>query len=180
MAKMKWDNDIDWRGLHEEEYDESGEDFEPYDGPIPPKGTILRGVVKKVWATSSQAGDSMFKALFVAEGNEGNKAKYDGLPIWDNVNWTLPQCKFMWQPFFNTLNVTLKDVKLKTQIEDDDDNVGTPVTRIGQAKFPYPTRIVTDRETYEGEPRARVKKYIPLDEDELVDDDELDDDDVPF
>src|SRR3954464_3491082 len=99
MPKMKWDGDIDWRGLNEAEYSE--DDFADYDGPLPPSNTILSGNVKKVWATESSNGDPMLKVLFEAAGNKGDRKMYDGWSGWENVLFSMPQVKFKWQPFFD-------------------------------------------------------------------------------
>jgi hypothetical protein len=178
MAKMKWGGDVDWEALEDEEYEE-GEEFEAYDGEVPPANILLKGAVTKAWTTKSSNGNAMIKALFVADGNEGSKAQYNGCPFWENVNITLPQVKFKWQPFLDALSITLKDVKAKTVVEDEEDNVGRPVKKIGTAKFPHPVMVKTAREKYEGEWQARVGKFLPLDE-ELDEDDDEGDDDTPF
>lgn len=185
MPKMKWgDNEPDWDELDDAEYNEG--DFPRYDGPIPPKNTILTGVIKKVWATESQAGNKMFKVIWEAEGNSGDKKKYNGLSIWENVVWT-PQTKFRWQPWLDALGLTLRDVRSKTITAEDEDNVGLPVLRINKLKFTgdgVDIRIVTDTDTYNGEKRAKVGEWLmPSDDtgDSDEDDDmDEDDEDAPF
>lgn len=179
MPKMKWDNDIDWRGLNDAEYSE--DDFEEYDGPLPPSNVILSGFVKKVWATESANGDAMLKVLFEASGNNGDRKVYDGWGGWDNVLFSLPQVKFRWQPFFNALGVTLADLKNKTVVGEEE-NQGDRILRIGTVKFDektgVPARVKIKREKYEGETVARIGKWLPAaDEDGDVDDDFSDDED---
>lgn len=183
MPKMKWgDNEPDWDELDDAEYNEGG-DFPRYEGPIPPKNKILRGSIKKVWATESQAKSQMFKVLWEAEGNTGDLKQYDGLTIWENVVW-LPQTKFRWQPWLDALGISLRDVRQRTITAEDDDNVGTPVLRINKLKFPADIRIVTDRDQYQGEVRAKVAEWLPpgdADNDEEDEDWEEDgDDEAPF
>jgi hypothetical protein len=181
MPKMKWGSDIDWRGLNDAEY--SDDEFETYDGPVPPKNIILSGVVKKIWATETANGDAMLKVLFEAAGNSGDRKVYNGCGIWDNVLFTMPQVKFKWQPFFDAIGITLADVKNKTLLADtEEDRMGAPIARIGTVKFPeagVPIRVKTDREKYEDEWQARVGKFLPPADasDDVDGDDEYDEDD---
>lgn len=75
-------------GFGDDVVDARGGEFQPYDGPIPPKGTILVGLIKQIQLTKNRNGELMVKCLFEAKGNEGDKAKYDGLPVWWNGNVT--------------------------------------------------------------------------------------------
>jgi hypothetical protein len=185
MPRMKWNEDTEWREMNDAEYEEY-EEFEEYDGPLPPNNLILSGYIKKIWATESQAGNDMLKVVFEADGNTGERKVYNGWGGWDNVTLT-PGTKFRWQPFFDVLGVTLADVKNKTVVDDEDDNNGAHVLRIGKVKLDgvkVPARIKVKREKYEGEWQAKVGKWLPPAEnaDPTDDDDaELDDlDDNPF
>lgn len=173
MAKMKWDDDIDWKGLNDEEYSDDG-DFEPYDGPEPPANTLLDGEIKKIWLAESSTGNMMFKVLFEA----GEDTDYAGCPIWDNVVFTSPQAKFRWQPFLDAVGISLKEIKAKT-IVGEDDNVGTVVEKIGKVDFPCEIRVRTAVEKkgeYKGQ--LRVGKWLaPVDSDADI---EEDDEDTPF
>lgn len=172
MAKMKWDDDIDWKGLNEEEYSEEG-DYEPYDGPEPPANTLLDGEIKKIWLTESSNGNMMFKVLFEA----GEDTEYPGCPIWENVVFTSPGAKFKWQPFMDALGISLKDIKAKTMVGEED-NVGTVVEKIGKVEFPCDIRVrtgVQKKGEYKG--KVQVAKWLaPVDSE----DDDGDDDDTPF
>lgn len=183
MPKMKWgDNEPDWDELDDAEYTEGG-DFPRYDGPIPPKNTILHGSLKKAWAVDSQAGNKMFKVIWEAEGNTGDKKKYNGLSIWENVVWT-PQTKFRWQPWLDALGISLRDVRQRTVTAEDEDNVGLPIIRINKLKFPVDIRVVTDTDVYNGEKRAKVAEWLPPGDSDADDDDEDydedGDDEAPF
>jgi hypothetical protein len=178
MAKMKWEDDIDWRGLDAEEYDEDSS-FDEYDGPTPPANTLLDGDIKKIWLAESSTGNMMFKVLFEAADNEGDNKEYDGCPIWDNVVFTSPGAKFRWQPWFNALGISLKDVKTKT-IVGEEDSVGTVVEKIGKVDFTegVPIRVRTSVEKkgeYKGQ--VRVGKWLPAADE---DDEEIEDGDEPF
>ena len=182
MAKMKWGSDIDWRGLNDEEYEE-GQDYDDYEGEIPPSNTVLRGVIKKVWIAETRNDDPMLKVLFEARGNTGAKKQYDGCPIWDQVLFSMPQVKFRWQPFFDAVGFTLADLKNKTLVGDEDDNIGLPVLKIGTIVFnnekkPVEVSIKTKREKYEGNEQARVQRWIPARPIEDDDEEDWDEDDV--
>lgn len=192
MAKMKFskNDDIDWAGLDEEEFDPDDDGgFVAYDGEIPPAGILLKGDVTKLWLVKSQAGDWMYKALFIADcGHDTDSdglceedckyAEYNGCPIWDNVLWSLPQVKFKWGHFLNGMGITLKDIRAKTVVDDEEDNIGLPVKKVGVSKLPYPMQVITARGKFEGKTKPEVKKWV-LAGDEVDDDDDDDEDDAP-
>lgn len=179
MAKMKWaKGDVDWQGLDDEEYDDSG-DFEPYDGPEPNANALLNGQIKKIWLTQSKVGDWMFKLVFEASDNEGERKQFEGWSCWDNVLFSLPQCKFSWQPFLDALGITLKDIQARL-IVGEEDKVGTIVDKIGKCEFPADVRIrvgVVQKGEYKG--KREISKYLPPADLDDVDEDE-DGDDVAF
>lgn len=185
MAKHRWGNDIDWRELDDAEYSE--DEFDEYDGPLPPSNVILSGYVKKIWATETSNGDPCLLVLFEADDNTGDRKVYNGWGGFDNVLFTMPQVKFRWQPFFNAVGISLADVKNRT-VTDGDDNQGAIITRIGTVKFDgkVPARVKIKREKYEGETQARIGKWLPPadavdDEDDFEDGDADDaDEDDPF
>jgi len=151
---MKWGDDFDELP---EDYD--GSDFEPYDGEEPPGNMVLRGEVKKLWTKTSSNGNPMLVALFQAEGNEGKRAQYDGWSCFDNIP-LLPNTAFRYMPFLESFGLTLADLRRKTVVDDGEDNVGTPVLKIGTKKFPAPASITTKREKYEGETRTKVNNWM--------------------
>lgn len=195
MPKMKWGDDFDEDALDDEEYDPDSEGgFEPYDGPIPPKDKILKGEIKKVWALMSGSGNPMFKVIFEAKGNTGELAEYNGLPIWDNVVW-VPQNKWRWQPWLEAVGIpNAATVKRATVTATDDDNVGSPVMKVGKVSFanPVPVRVLTGKpDSYNDEPKATVGKWLPAKSKADAPskprrargadaDDDYEDDDVPF
>lgn len=177
MARMRWSQDVNWDELESEAY--NPDEFEDYDGPLPPHNMILAGVVRKMWATTSSAGDEMIKVLFVAAGNEGEREVYNGAPLWDNISFTLPQVKFRWQPWLDALGVTLADLKSKTIVGDEEDR-GDVIEKIGRVNFagktPVAARVKVVREKYNDEAQAKVGKWLPpaMDADD-ADADEADD-----
>lgn len=184
MVKMKWDN-FDDDELDGVEWDpESDGGFTPYEGPIPPSNTMLRGYVKKAWATSSKkSGAPMLKILWEAANNDGEKKKYNGLPIWHYVVFT-KESAFSWKPFLNAFDLTASDVKNKMVVDaNDDGNNGKPITKIGTTFKPgddgkgSSLTVITKREKYQDEDQARISKCVKA-VSEGADDD--DDDDVPF
>lgn len=178
MPRMKWGADFDELP---EEWDES--DFVEYDGPVPPKNTLLNGEAKKVWAATSKKGNDMLVVLFEASGNTGSKKQYNGWSAFDYITLT-PDTAFRYGPFLEVIGATLNDVKAKTLVADEDDNVGTPVKRIGTAKFPKPCAVITKRERYDDETVAKVGKYAALAKKAKSraadEDDDEEDDDTPF
>jgi hypothetical protein len=187
MAKMKWGSDVNWRELNNAEYTEDDGGFEAYDGPMPPANTVLEGNIEKMWATESSTGNKMIKVLFVANENAGEKKKYNGCQIWENVLFSLPQMKWKWQPWLDALGISLRDLKDKTLVEDEESNQGYQVIRIGTVKFakPFPVRVKTklERDPEYGT-QVRAGKFLPPavedDDDEDYDDSDDEDGDDPF
>lgn len=133
MPKLKiTDEDLDVEELENAEVRER--DYEPYDGPEPPKGTILRGYVKKLWWTYTQNDDAMLIALFIAADNVGTRAKYNNWASFDRIALTAA-AKFRWKPFLDAFGLTIREVKTKTFVEADaEGNMGDPITKIGTWK----------------------------------------------
>lgn len=177
------DDDLDIDALEEAEYDENAEaQFEPYSGKQPPVGTILRTYVKSMWLTYTKekpdgsGGDPMLKVLVVAAENTGDRAEYDGLPVWENLALT-PSSKFKWKPFIDNFGITLKEIKTKMVVASDDDNVGAPIEKI--AKFTPGAdeswcRIVTAREKFKDEWTTHVGRWLEYTEPDADEDEEAD------
>jgi hypothetical protein len=171
--------------LEEADYNES-DDFESYDGELPPSDTVLTGYIKSMWWTMTGSNKRMFKILFVAADNEEDEAEFDGLPIWDNPFFS-PDGKFRWKPFIDNFGVTLKDIQTKLYLEPEENDhprFGSVVERVGTlvpggdtAWARVLTKIGFDQE---GNRRVEIKKWLPLeDEDEIVDEEEPEDEEEP-
>lgn len=172
------DEQMDIDELENAEFDEESQ-FKPYTGEQPPKGTILRGLIKKAWLTESGAGASMLKVIFEASEESG---KYEGLGVWDNIAFQT-NTKFRWFPFLQATGLTLLAIKNRIIfVSDDDDNIGSPIKKIGKdwvvGEDSTAVMIVTKRERRDGEWVTGVDswlEYEPLDDDE--DEEDEDDDD---
>lgn len=169
MPRMKVDLDEDAiRDLEEAEYEEGGS-FEKYDGEQPPVGTELYGFVKRIWWTYSQNDDDMLKILWVADGNEGEEAEFNGCPIWENYS-LISTMKFKWAPFLDVLGLTIRDVIRKTHVEaEEDGNNGQPIIKIGTwepgSDESY-CRVITDRHKFDGNWQTDVGTWLPYEDDE--------------
>lgn len=156
MPRMKWGADFD--ELPDEWEDN---DFEPYDGPIPPSNKLLNGEVKKMWAATFNSGNEGLVILFEASGNTGDNDKYNGFSTFERIALT-PNMAWKYGPLLEALGITLDDVKSKTLVAEDDDNVGTPIKKIGIMKLPKACAIITKREKYEGETQAKAGKFAAI------------------
>jgi hypothetical protein len=184
MPRMKWGIDDDLP----EDWEES--DFEPYDGPEPPANKLLNGEVKKMWAATFSSGNEGLVVLFQADGNRGDRAKYDGWSTWERIP-LIASMNWKYGPLLEALGITLDDVKRRTVVAEEDDNVGTPIIKIGKLKFPKACSVITKREKNGDDFEARAGKFAASITKKAVsskarsrrvseDDDELEDDDVPF
>jgi hypothetical protein len=183
MVKLRKEDtaDIDVEELDSLEY--STEQYDTYDGEVPPKDIELSGYVKKMWWTRTQNNDPMLKILWVADENDGDYEEYNGCPFW--LNYALiGGAKFRWAPFMENYGLTLKQVKNNTDVDDKDDQNGAPINKIGSFRPGEENdeawaRIITDRERYNGEWKPAIKEWLPWDEDEEAQDDEAQDEDEP-
>lgn len=149
-----------------------------YKGDIPKDGTILNGQVTKMWWTYSGDNTPMLKLLFVADETAG---EYEGLPAWENMVLK-PSAAFKYGPFLKHFGLTLKDVKTKTYVSEDDDSQGAPIERIakfspgGDSAF---CAIEVVREKYEGNWNAHVGAWLEYDPDRAPGDDDDEDEEAP-
>jgi hypothetical protein len=164
------------------EYERS--EFKRYDGDIPRTGTILQSRVTKVWWTYSGDGTSAMKVLAVAEGNVGDRKKYNGLPIWDFLTFK-PEAAFRYMPFLMTFEITVQDIKRRMIVANEDDNIGTPIESIGDwvvgSDDALCRVVVRNNPQYGAEPDR--EGWLPLHDEDTEpnepDDDDEDDDEPP-
>jgi hypothetical protein len=169
VPKLKIDDDELPDDLDEVEYDKERRDYEKYEGEQPPKDTFLNGYVKNVWWTETNGGARMLKVLWIADGNTGELEEYNGLDVWENMAMTGP-AKFKWGPFFEYFGLTIRMLKTQALIEEDEDNIGAQIKKIGKKFIPGPdcrVGIITSREKYNGNWQTHVAEW--LDEEELED-----------
>jgi hypothetical protein len=146
----------------------STEEFDRYDGDVPPVGLTLSGYTKKIWWTRSAKDDAMLKILWIADENEGDLEEYNGCPFWLNAS-LIGGAKFKWAPWMEVYGFTLRKVLTTTYVSKKEDQNGAPVERIGSwkpgaesdAAWCY---IVTDQEPYNGVMRPQVKEWIAWDD----------------
>lgn len=190
MPKLKVGNDeLDLAALEAAEYDESG-DFDDYEGPRPPKKTILAGYVKTMYWTLDASDERMLKSLFIAAENTGDKAKYNGCPIWDNTSLKT-STKFRWVPLLRALGFNLRDIKTKLHVlpeENDHATYGAVIEKIGtfapgEENETAWCRVLTGTHPYNGDTLVDVGKWLPWadaepdeDEDEPEEDETEDED----
>jgi len=173
MPRLKpEDTDFDLDELEEAEYTEGS--YTSYDGKVPPNGTIVGGNVKKMWWTRTQNDDPMIKMLFQADDST-HDGEYEDLPVWENMALTAG-AKFKWAPFLDFFGLTLKEVKTKTFVADEDDpQMGAPILKVGtwevdgEESF---ARIVVKRERYDGNWQAHVGEWLPYDPSDDVESEE--------
>jgi hypothetical protein len=163
MPKLKDAEVLDVKELEEAEYEEGS--FQKYDGEIPPTGTMVLMRVSKGWWTYSANDDPMLKILCVAEDNPEPLDEYDGLPAWENMTLTAG-AKFKWAPFLEHFGLTIRDVRNKTMVEEEDDNQGAPITKIGSLVIGSDDCLfvaVIAKEKYKGNWQAHVAEWLDAD-----------------
>lgn len=162
------DDEIDVETLEDADY--SNQDFDTYDGFIPPSDTILTAYLKSMWWTRTINKDRMFKVLVVAADNKGDLEEYNGLPMWENIAM-IPEAKFMWAPLLEQFGFTVRDIKTKLYTDDEEHpQFGFPVTKIGTfapGSDESWCRVITRQGSNQnGDPRAEVKKWLDYEADE--------------
>jgi hypothetical protein len=182
VPKLRIDDDELPDDLDDVEYDRERRDYEKYEGEQPPKDTFLNGYVKNVWWTETNGGDRMLKVLWIADGNTGETEEYNGLDVWENMALTA-NAKFKWGPFFEYFGLTIRMLKTQALIDEDEDNIGAQIKKIGKKFIPGPDcrcGIITSREKYNSKWQTHVAEWVdeeePEDEDpdeELEDEEEL-------
>src|SRR6266567_2384587 len=163
MPRLKDAEVLDVDELEEAEYEEG--DFQKYTGEIPATGTMLVFRVTKMWWTYSSNDDPMLKMLCVAEDNPGSLEEYDGLTAWENMVLTA-SAKFKWAPFLEHFDLTIRDVRNKLIVADEDDTQGAPITKIarlivGSDDFLFVG--VVSKERYQGKCQAHISEWLDAD-----------------
>lgn len=182
MAKMKWDINGKGQGAA------TGEGNN-YSGPNLPKGSwtakIKRMEVTKITSNTENKGKPRLRILLEVTGMTGDKAKYNGHPIWDGLN-IIPSSI----PFVNGFLHALTDgsERQKRAIESafwDEDkgpdfrrvkvekgknagNTETHIIKIGKVQINSPkgetlVQVTTKPGEYKGDFKAEVTGYIPFD-----------------
>lgn len=156
MGKMSWN--VKGAEVDAVEPQDSDETFEPYEGPIPPNNSVLQAALKWARVAEFQSGNGGLKLLMEVSEPEGPKARYNGCPIFeqlvdvDSQDWKIRQ-------FLDAIGATGKDWDNCVSEMDGNNEV---IVKFGKVKASGLTlRVQTSVETYEGEKRAKVRKYLP-------------------
>ena len=163
MPRLKDAEVLDADKLEEAEYGEG--DFQKYTGEIPATGTMLVFRVTKAWWTYSSNDDPMLKVLCVAEDNPGSLEEYDGLTAWENMPLTA-SAKFKWAPFLEHFGLTIRDVRNKLIVADEDDNQGAPITKIARLTVGSDDFLfvgIVAKERYQGKWQAHISEWLDAD-----------------
>jgi hypothetical protein len=156
---------IKWSGTSADDINEAEEreyqDYEPYDGPMPPRGMILACDVKRITAEKFKSGN--FGVTVLAEVHESSsKSKYNGLAYWERIVDT-PETAFKIKQFMKA--VGSKDPGSdwhKTAIEEQD-GVRT-VVKFGNIRVDGMKVGVVHKNgrNQEGDQRAEVARFVPV------------------
>lgn len=156
MGKMSWN--VKGQQVDDVEPQEPSEEFEPYDGPIPPNNSILQVTLKWARVAEFGSGNGGLKLLMEVTEPDGAKAKYNGCPIFENLvdidsqDWKIRQ-------WLDAIGGTGADWDACVTEKDGDNEV---ITKFGKVKASGLTlRVQTMVDTYNDERRAKVRKYLP-------------------
>lgn len=156
-------------------------DWNTYDGPVPPAGNYWVKVKNLVLKWTNAEDKRMLNSPCEIDepkkrrGRENDKVQYNGYTIW--MNQTVSQ---EGQAFINAILDALgadrkafwkKDVGL-------DESDPPKITRIGKLKLTGEERILinTAADSYQGQPKLKMTRALPVSE--MEDDDDVDYDDV--
>lgn len=167
-----------------------------YDGPVPPKG-VYRGKLKRLALKKNKNGDWMFNGVVEINETSRHKKQYNGYGAWFNQNITESGAPFV-NAFLDALGLSKAQKKafwgstgVKTETGDSKDGPH-PVEAIGgfRVKEEMPIVFLGKRDSYNGEERLQVGRFLvadqvkssddvddetDIDEDEDVIDDDFDD-----
>jgi hypothetical protein len=156
MGKMTWN--VKGAEVDAVEQQEQVETFEPYEGPIPPNNSVL--LVGLKWARVAEfgSGNGGLRLLMEVSEPDGPKSRYNGCPLFENLvdvdtqDWKIRQ-------FLDAIGATGKDWDNCVSETDGNNEV---ITKFGRVKADGLTlRVQTEIDTYDGEKRAKVRKYLP-------------------
>lgn len=160
MPKLvKWAN-TDADTIDEVEVEER-EEFQPYDGPMPPKNTILRVKVVRITAEKFKTGSKGIKVFAVVD--DPSKERYNGCPYWDNV---IDSADAAWKirQFMDSIGGTGDDWA-KTYIEERGDD-SPLVVKFGKVKVDGLYLRIQHKTgaNQDGDPRAEIGRYLKRDD----------------
>lgn len=139
--------------------------FAPYEGELPPKKSILRGVVKRMQMKLNSNEDPMINFVVEVSEPEGSpKAKYNRCPAWHNVNVT-EQGKGYVNQFFRALGMSNSDiVSFWSQGPNlEKDKLPANFVAVGDFKISnreLPVRFMSTLGKYKGVARLEVDMFL--------------------
>jgi hypothetical protein len=159
MVKVvKWSTDA---ATIDEVEDGDWKEFEPYDGPMPPRGAILLCDVKRITAEKFNSGSHGVKVLLEVNETDPKKEKFNGLAYWENVI-DLPSTAFKIKQLMTALGSKSPGGDWnKTGIEPKDGV--NYVVKFGNIRVEgAQVRVVhkTSKDQND-EPRAEVARFLP-------------------
>jgi hypothetical protein len=149
VPKVKW-------GVTGSEVDEvePGEEFEQYDGPVPPRA-IYRVTVKRIEYVKFSTNSKGIKLLLIIDETRKEKKVYNGCPLWENIV-DVPASAFKIRQFLDAIGATGADWD-NTVI--DKENMVTKIGRI--AVDGLTLRVSTKTGTnQDGDKRAEVARFL--------------------
>lgn len=152
-----WGSDAVDADLIDEAENEEREGFEPYEGPMPPKGSILRCEVKQVIRKTFESGNKGVRVLLVVK--DPAKPQYDGLTYWENIvnteanAWKIRQ----WMDAIGS-KAAGEDWN-KPSVEEQDNN--EVVVKFGKIRMEGAfVRVQHKTGRYQGEPKPEVGRFM--------------------
>lgn len=161
MPKLRVpDDELDVKELEDAEYTEGSGDYEDYEGPEPGGKVLVPLYIKKLWWCYTSNEDPMIKVLAIADDTAG---RFSGWPVWDNIALTAG-AKFRWQPFLDAFGFTLRDIKGKIMVGEEED-LGDPIEKIGtwqpgEDQDGAYARVLTKREKYQGNWSTKIDTWL--------------------
>lgn len=171
MPKVSWSVS----GSEVDEH-EAGDEREFYSGPMPPKGVYLCDVEEVEYVKFSTGSKGLKVRLAIAE--TGDKKRYNGCPVWENVV-DGASTTFRIRQWLDAIGATGADWE-KTMI--DSDNMVTKIGRV-TIKGLQVRAFLTRGQNNSGEDRMEVSRFLNKSsaaDDSGGSDDGDDDGDAPF
>lgn len=155
---------IKWNGTNASAINEAEEreytDFEPYDGPMPPRGTILACKVKRITAEQFKSGNYGVNVLCEVD-ESGGKAKYNGLAYWKSITDT-EETAWLIKMFLKAVGSKNPGKDWHSMAYEEDDQGRKVVVKFGSLRVEGMRVGVVHKmgRDNEGEPRAEVARFV--------------------
>lgn len=126
VSKVKWGGD--WVDSLEQDDDDTGEGYAPYEGPRAPKGVYL-AKVRMVPGQSKNENDQVIVHFNLVGAFKPEHRRFDGYYWRDYITFT-PKTGFKTRPFLKALGVTPREFHTQTGVDDNGN-----IRQIGKRKF---------------------------------------------